>query len=509
MRKIARSISSARIQSLLPVPLFVTILLSITAPALGQETLFFGSDVHGDTATLSSLMSQGGGSYELGGIVGDLGSNTTSTLFSNIKNIIAGFGATPVTAQGNHDGVYHTHATGPVTDLNGNENYDVYVINWEDFSSASTVLDSYLASYADGKAIFVISHVPLHSTRSGIDQSAAADIFDTLQYYSETLDIVFLWGHNHSSSSYDVNVDYVALPGERVNKAYPTTGTNLIGYVANEVLNFTYLNAGYVDATSSSTVITVDGDTIDINRFGNKPESVTVDRINTVPTSELSAIGVTANPTKMSYTVGAGFDPSGMVVTANYVDGTTKAVSRYEYTTTVPENGEIIISYTEGDVTASTTLWVTVVTAIDDVAQSEIKVTGTVTGTYTNTQAIDGVIETIKEAVLGSYWNRYSALEHKWVLSVTGGSSVVFYVNAWHSTNTESDHFTFAYSINNSTYTNMLTVTKTANDGAYQSYALPAGTSGTVTVRVTDTNRSRGKTYQDTITVDHLLIRSE
>jgi hypothetical protein len=152
---------------------------------------------------------------------------------------------------------------------------------------------------------------------------------------------------------------------------------------------------------------------------------------------------------------------------------------------------------------------VTVVVAADDVARSEIKVTGTVTGTFTNTQSIDGVTEKIKEAVSGTYWNRYSALEHKWVLSVTGGSSVVFYVNAWHSTNSESDHFTFAYSTNNSTYTNMLTVTKTANDGAYQSYALPASITGTVYVRVTDTNRSRGKTYQDTITVDHLFVRSE
>ena len=52
----------------------------------------------------------------------------------------------------------------------------------------------------------------------------------------------------------------------------------------------------------------------------------------------------------------------------------------------------------------------------------------------------------------------------------------------------------------------MLTVTATA-DGTLQSFDLPANLSGTIYIRVIDTNRTKGKTTLDNIKVDHLYIR--
>ena len=55
----------------------------------------------------------------------------------------------------------------------------------------------------------------------------------------------------------------------------------------------------------------------------------------------------------------------------------------------------------------------------------------------------------------------------------------------------------------------MLTVTKTAYDGLYQSFALPSSLSGTIYIRVKDTDQTQGNRDLDTIHVDHLFVRSE
>ena len=77
----------------------------------------------------------------------------------------------------------------------------------------------------------------------------------------------------------------------------------------------------------------------------------------------------------------------------------------------------------------------------------------------------------IYEAGLASY----TYLEHKWTIDVTGGSTVTFYVEAYHTSNSEGDDFTFSYSTDDSTYYNMVTVTKTSDNDTAQSYALVGG----------------------------------
>jgi hypothetical protein len=147
----------------------------------------------------------------------------------------------------------------------------------------------------------------------------------------------------------------------------------------------------------------------------------------------------------------------------------------------------------------------------DDYPSSDIAVAGSVSGSYTNTFASDDSYEAITEVQSGGKpANRYSYLEHKWAISVAGGSTVTFYVEAYHTSNSEGDDFIFAYSTTGAsgTYTNMVTVTKTSDNDSAQSYPLPGSTSGTVHIRVVDTDQTAGNTALDTIYIDELHIVS-
>jgi hypothetical protein len=147
---------------------------------------------------------------------------------------------------------------------------------------------------------------------------------------------------------------------------------------------------------------------------------------------------------------------------------------------------------------------------IHEVAESDIAVKGTVTGSYINTQNSNDKYEAIKEVLSqGGPTTRYSYLEHKWTIDVTGGVEVTFNVEAYHTANSEGDDFVFAYSTNDNQYTDMLTVTKTGDDDTVQSYDLPNDISGIVYIRVTDADRTKGNQVLDTIYIDDMYITSD
>ncbi|MHC4323444.1 MAG: LamG domain-containing protein [Planctomycetota bacterium] len=143
----------------------------------------------------------------------------------------------------------------------------------------------------------------------------------------------------------------------------------------------------------------------------------------------------------------------------------------------------------------------------DIVANADIRVAGTVSGSYFDTQSNDNDYEAITERESGGKpSNRYSYLEHKWTFNVPSGDTMTFHVNAYKSPNNEDD-FVFAYSKDDYNYENMVIVTKTSDD-VYQSSAIPSITAGTVYVRVVDTDRSEGNKSLDTIYVDDMYITS-
>jgi hypothetical protein len=126
-----------------------------------------------------------------------------------------------------------------------------------------------------------------------------------------------------------------------------------------------------------------------------------------------------------------------------------------------------------------------------------------ITGDYTDTHTSNDVYESIKEKREG----KYSRMEHKWTIPVTSGfGSYVFYLEAFHSVNSEGDDFVFSYSTNDVAYTDIVTVTKTSDNDAYQAFNLPE-LSGTVYIKVKDTDRTVNKKVQDTIYIDHMFIK--
>ncbi|MHC4401862.1 MAG: Calx-beta domain-containing protein, partial [Planctomycetota bacterium] len=146
---------------------------------------------------------------------------------------------------------------------------------------------------------------------------------------------------------------------------------------------------------------------------------------------------------------------------------------------------------------------------LDGVANADIPVKGTVNGTYLDTHASDNAYEAVTERLSGGKpQNRYSYLEHKWTIDVTRGAAVTFYLEAYRDSNSEGDDFVFAYSTDDVNYLPIATVTETSDDDVYQTFDLPGSLSGTVFVRLTDTDQTPSNNSPDTIYVDHMFIRS-
>ncbi|MCK4299624.1 MAG: hypothetical protein KAX80_08820, partial [Planctomycetes bacterium] len=235
-------------------------------------------------------------------------------------------------------------------------------------------------------------------------------------------------------------------------------------------------------------------------------------------------INVTANFAQDEYTVTASADPNGTIDPNGAI---IKNAGEDQLFTATPNTGYTVdIWYLDGNSvqTGGTTYTLTNIQAdhavlvtfefeqlpsVDDVANSDIPVSGTVSGSYTDTQTSNDGYESITEEESGGKpENRYSYLEHKWTINVIGGDTVTFYVEAHHTANTENDDFVFAYSTDDSTYTDMLTVTNTTDANTYQSYGMPNDINGPVYIRVMDTDQSQGNRTLDTIYVDHMYIKS-
>ncbi len=146
---------------------------------------------------------------------------------------------------------------------------------------------------------------------------------------------------------------------------------------------------------------------------------------------------------------------------------------------------------------------------VEDLATADIPVSATVSGSYTDTHESDDSYQALTEVQVGRRSKARSELEHKWMFNVTGCDLVQFWVEAHHTPNGENDDFVFAYSTDNANFTDMFTVTKTADDDTLQTFTLPSSLSGTVYIRVQDTDRGKGRSGLDTLYVDTMFVASE
>jgi PKD repeat protein len=135
-------------------------------------------------------------------------------------------------------------------------------------------------------------------------------------------------------------------------------------------------------------------------------------------------------------------------------------------------------------------------------------VLGTYSGSLTDTYSSDNVYETVTEAASTNHPRKVTSnAEHKWTFNVVGGgSNYMFYVEAYRDDNAEGDDFTFAYSTDDATYTDMRTVASSTEQ--VYSYALPS-LSGTVYVRVVDTDRAWDNTSLESVYIDEMYFEYE
>jgi hypothetical protein len=139
------------------------------------------------------------------------------------------------------------------------------------------------------------------------------------------------------------------------------------------------------------------------------------------------------------------------------------------------------------------------------VATGQVTNHGTITGSFTLTHTADSVYQRLQERTASS---RNSLQYDYTIANVPSTGTRTLRLKAYRTVSADNDTFIFQVR-SGSSWINAITVSKTADDGIYQTYTLPSTVSGTVTVRVIDSNDVRNATGNDSVFVDHLCIRAQ
>jgi hypothetical protein len=147
----------------------------------------------------------------------------------------------------------------------------------------------------------------------------------------------------------------------------------------------------------------------------------------------------------------------------------------------------------------------TTASVTDWFATGETPDQGVVTGGFTLTHTDDAQYQQVTEVTV----NRRNSLEHEWQIDgVTATGTRTLHLQAHRTVSADNDTFLFQVR-NGGQWVTAVTVTKTADDNVYQTFVLPAGVSGTVRVRVIDSDNRRNATGNDSVFVDHLFVRAQ
>ena len=194
----------------------------------------------------------------------------------------------------------------------------------------------------------------------------------------------------------------------------------------------------------------------------------------------LQSIAVTTQPTKKAYTAGENFASAGMVVTATYSDGTSAAVTSYTVTdgnALTAGKTSVTISYTEGGVTKTTTVAITVTAATtpDEEEGNPTKVTALKPGKYVIANGSNALTSKVHSGYTNNSSYKYSGFEGKKV-TISGNeitdatADMVFELatsgNGYTIKHVESGKYlnaTYTQNSNNSGWTGVLTLDNTAD----------------------------------------------
>lgn len=152
-------------------------------------------------------------------------------------------------------------------------------------------------------------------------------------------------------------------PGKKtyyIGEAFDPAGMVVTATFADDTTENVTGDCTFSPATiaKDTTDITVNYQRAGIRKTASVPVTVRV----------LSSIAVTTPPNTVAYKYGQTFSPAGMAVTAHYTDGQSRTVTGYTYSPTGAlklSDTTITVSYTEGDVTKTTTQTITVAKVLD------------------------------------------------------------------------------------------------------------------------------------------------
>ena len=258
-----------------------------------------------------------------------------------------------VLVQGNHDPQSTAGGTSPSGDNDpASGAYGVFVINERDYQWGQRVIeDATLAAaenlrrYLNSKIavdytapIFVISHLPLHySMRSNQDGDNiyAKILFDVLQDgAAQGLNIIFLFGHNHSNGwdDYLGGPKIFLAPGESINIAEPGSKTSY----TTETLGFVYMNAGYTgyweryNTATAATSMNFNIEDLSMTTFTISKSSVVINRYGTAGATNLKNAGM-RNWHKNEQNLNPAYPVTENTVSSPYTLSLTEAVDDSEY----------------------------------------------------------------------------------------------------------------------------------------------------------------------------------
>ncbi len=328
---------------------------AFAAEANTTEHLFFATDRHTNTSVIGNVINNmenvigeneldylglggdmvGSGnshpSYNSSTVLGEVTGATTSLNANNV-DIVAGIHDMNVTDDA---GIVLPYKNGGAQIYEGNNFYvygvEEYCISDDSNESNWSAQAEAFVTWANGddvdksKAIFVLSHYPLHANRNDNDGAMywhkALNTVATGTESGTTVvrDVAFFHGHNHTVDSNE----YVYNVGDTMSIQDGSSKTSA-------TIRYTYATAGYLNQNKKATLVTIDSDSIEFAKYttsGSGTAMTSVERVSQAAT--VTEIEVSTLPAKTEYAVGDTLDTTGMVVTATYSDGTTETVTDY------------------------------------------------------------------------------------------------------------------------------------------------------------------------------------
>lgn len=279
------------------------------------------------------------------------GYNQAAAGIASLKSAIASLNVSDengVFVEGNHD---DAGAAGLATSGNNDPasgKYGVFAINEDDYmwhnSDEATIKQTAenLRVYLNNKLavgftapIFVVSHLPLHysmRTYNDGDGKFANYLFDVLNDAGNNgLNIVFLYGHDHSNGwdDYLGGSAVYLTKGDSINIAQGSTTS----YQA-ETLAFTYMNAGFTGYYENHNGA---DDALTMTVFQFDDTTLTVNRVDESGIHNLKSSGVT-NSHKNEATNGGYSADTSVVTSPQSVSLDTTVTKTHEIANVIPES---------------------------------------------------------------------------------------------------------------------------------------------------------------------------